>query len=154
MINFETTGITFNLRAAGLIQHNQKVLLHKFTGAHFWTLPGGRINAGESSAEAIAREIHEELAETVTVARPTLVTEHFYEYLGRPHHEICFYHPTYLTEESAALLQHGDFPGAEKNENLIFCWFPIEQLRNLDLRPLEILDHLFETENMQHLIIR
>jgi 8-oxo-dGTP diphosphatase len=44
--------------------------------AGFWELPGGKIDAGESAAEAAARELHEEVGIEALALRPWTVYEH------------------------------------------------------------------------------
>lgn len=43
-----------------------------------WEFPGGKLNDGESPAEALARELHEELGVTVVAATPFLTCRHDY----------------------------------------------------------------------------
>ena len=62
MTNFPTV---LPVVAAALVDPAGKILLQKRpeTGAHggLWEFPGGKIEAGESAAEALARELDEEL---------------------------------------------------------------------------------------------
>lgn len=46
-----------NCRAAGIIIHNNKVLLHRNTQDTYYALLGGRVKFGENSADAVRREI-------------------------------------------------------------------------------------------------
>jgi 8-oxo-dGTP diphosphatase len=46
--------------------------------ANLWEFPGGKIEPGESEAQALVREGHEELAVTLTVGRRLWRTEHAY----------------------------------------------------------------------------
>ncbi|HTM78231.1 MAG TPA: NUDIX domain-containing protein [Devosia sp.] len=64
-----------NAASVALI-HNQQVLLIQRAYApyqHLWTLPGGRIEPGETIEACAAREIREELGLIVHGLRPVLV---------------------------------------------------------------------------------
>ena len=54
-----------NIRTAGIIIHNDQILVHKNINEDYCCLPGGRIKLGESSKEALKREIKEELGKEV-----------------------------------------------------------------------------------------
>lgn len=43
-----------------------------------WEFPGGKVDAGEQPQQALSRELHEELAITVTVAEPLMQVSHDY----------------------------------------------------------------------------
>jgi 8-oxo-dGTP diphosphatase len=51
--------------------------LHKHQGG-LWEFPGGKIDDGETAAEALVRELQEELAIVATAFRPLLTVEHHY----------------------------------------------------------------------------
>ncbi len=50
-----------NIRAAAVIIHNNKILVHRDIRKDHCTLTGGRIAIGESSKETVKREIKEEI---------------------------------------------------------------------------------------------
>jgi 8-oxo-dGTP diphosphatase len=50
-----------------------------------WEFPGGRVEAGETDEEALARELREEMAIAVDVAERVIHVEHAYE-----HYDIDF----------------------------------------------------------------
>ena len=70
MISFDAGATHFDLRAAAVILDRGRVLLHRREGDSFWSLPGGRIEAGEEAAAAVVREMQEELGQAVEVVRP------------------------------------------------------------------------------------
>ena len=62
-------------RAAALIQSEGRVLLHRVVGDAFWALPGGGIDAGETAAQALVRELQEELGQPVEPGALACVVE-------------------------------------------------------------------------------
>ena len=61
-ITVDIENYRLNVRAAGLIIHNNKLLVHKDVNSDHYALIGGRIKVGEDSESAVKREIHEELS--------------------------------------------------------------------------------------------
>lgn len=72
--------------AAGILWREGRLLAaqrpHGKPLAGFWELPGGKLEAGESPAQALARELAEELGVTVREARFWRRTEHDYPERG------------------------------------------------------------------------
>jgi ADP-ribose pyrophosphatase YjhB (NUDIX family) len=58
--------------------------------APHYSVPGGGVEFGETSEQAIRREMQEELGAEITDLELRAVTEVICEVLGRPHHEIVF----------------------------------------------------------------
>ena len=59
--------------AAAIVVRDGRVLLGERRGAHgagTWAFPGGKLDAGEDAAQAVARELHEETGLTATSIRP------------------------------------------------------------------------------------
>ncbi|MGN6242645.1 MAG: NUDIX domain-containing protein [Motilibacteraceae bacterium] len=63
----------FTVGAVCLFEHGDEVLLLRQLHRADWSLPGGLLGRGESSREAVVREVHEELGLRVEVGLP-LVT--------------------------------------------------------------------------------
>ena len=69
--------------AAALYDNTGRVLIaERPAGKHMagrWEFPGGKIAAGESEGQALARELHEELGVVVGSCRPLMSLSHSYE---------------------------------------------------------------------------
>lgn len=60
-ITIDVDDYKLNVRAAGVMIHNGKILVHRNVNSDHYALIGGRVEIGESSANTIKREIKEEL---------------------------------------------------------------------------------------------
>ena len=51
------------IRVSALLRRGERVLLcrHEKVGRHYWLLPGGGVNGGETLVRALQRELTEEL---------------------------------------------------------------------------------------------
>lgn len=67
-----------NIRVAGIIIHNNKVLLHKSINKEYYALVGGRVKIGEDSKSAVKRELEEELGKEVCIEDFLGVIENFF----------------------------------------------------------------------------
>ncbi|WP_255593979.1 NUDIX hydrolase [Acidovorax sp. sic0104] len=123
------------LRAAAVITRPGQVLLHRAEGDMFWALPGGGIEPGESAAQALVREMHEELGAAVEPGALACVVENFYAYGGVDYHEMGLY--LHAQPQPGSLLDQtpGPYVGAEGHRGLEFAWFARASLAELDLRP-------------------
>ena len=135
MISFDKENVRFNFRVAGVILHRDRVLLHTTVQDDFWNLPGGRVEMNEDTSQTIVREIKEELNVDAYIERLAFVREDFFEYDHKSYHEIGFYYVLSLSDEEAILHHTGDFYGVEDNGRLIFRWFPIETLHEIEVYP-------------------
>lgn len=73
---------TIHVVAAVIFGHDGRILLakrpqHVHKGG-LWEFPGGKVELAESVAEALSRELREELAIDVLVAEPLIKLEHSY----------------------------------------------------------------------------
>lgn len=88
-----------NVRAAGVIIHNNKILLHRNTKSNHYALVGGRVAIGEDSENTIKREIQEELGKEIEITGYVSTIENFFEMKGSKYHEILFVHKVEFTNE-------------------------------------------------------
>lgn len=72
-----------NVRAAGVIIHNGKVLAHRNINSNHYALIGGRVKIGEDSSNTIKREIKEELGKDIEITGYIATIENFFEMKGQ-----------------------------------------------------------------------
>ena len=78
-ITIDIENYKLNVRAAGIIIHNNKVLLHRNINENHYALIGGRVEIGENSADTVKREIKEELGKDVEITGYISTIENFFE---------------------------------------------------------------------------
>ncbi|MGA7730986.1 MAG: NUDIX domain-containing protein [Chloroflexia bacterium] len=171
MITFERERSRFSTRAVAVIvdRDERRVLVSRAAIDDFWALPGGRIEIGETSSEAVMREMREELGVEVEVGRLLWVTEEFFEFAGLSWHGIAFYYlvclpsdsPMYDREESSGIEEFvedifvPEHLRAEVNRlEMIFRWHDRERLHELALYPRFLQDRLRVLPDTTEHIIR
>ena len=70
-------GIKFNFRVSALIENKGRYLLEKSIKTDFLNMPGGRVHAGESTLDAIKRELEEELKLENVAPKLIKISEYF-----------------------------------------------------------------------------
>ena len=89
-ITIDVDDYKLNVRAAGVMIHNGKILVHRNVNSDHYALIGGRVEIGESSANTIKREIKEELGKDIEITGYISTIENFFEMKGSKYHEIEF----------------------------------------------------------------
>jgi ADP-ribose pyrophosphatase YjhB (NUDIX family) len=132
MISLETSAGSFNVRTVGVAIQDEQVLLHRAAHDTWWALPGGRVELHESSADALVREMREEMGVEVEPRRLLWVLERFFV-SSRRHHSIQFY---YLMQVPEALFPASapTFSSPQSNDTpLVFHWYPLAALESLPM---------------------
>ncbi len=126
----------FNYRVAGVAIHNGQILLDRNTRNTYWVLPGGHPEMMEPMAEALRREVKEEIGADVEIVRLLWIMENFF-HKSKDIHELSFYFLIDIDPNSHLLQGNGPFYGQEHDHRLIFQWFPIDEsvLTALPLNP-------------------
>jgi len=97
----------------------------------FWLTPGGEIEAGETPAEAAARELHEELGLEVEVVGPVYEEATRFEHQGEMRDNLDFYFMARCDVEAPVLR------GATAEEIAIMReirWWPAEEIESSSQR--------------------
>ncbi|MBN1660707.1 MAG: NUDIX hydrolase [Anaerolineae bacterium] len=135
MIVFDEGNVRFNYRAVGVALNAGKVLLHRAERDPFWALPGGRVELLEAASDTVRREMQEELGAEVRLERLLWVVENFFEYDGRSYHELALYFLMTFPPDSDVLARRQPFGGDEGGLYLIFQWFDLDRLGEIELYP-------------------
>lgn len=137
----------FNFRVAVIpYNNNNQVLLQRVKNEEYLSLIGGRVKLGETTANALLREVQEELGILINQKNLDLVyvCENFFKINGKDIHELLFIY-------KYALNSNMSYKVIDK-ENVKAEWFKIEDLKNLNIKPA-IIKNFNISEELQHLII-
>jgi ADP-ribose pyrophosphatase YjhB (NUDIX family) len=138
MIVLDAGAERFNYRVAGVAIHDGHVLLHRMPGVGFWALPGGRCEMGESSIDALRRELREELLVDIEIGQLLWVVENFFALNSRRFHELSLYFQVTLPPDCDWLDTNRTYDTVDTAENripLVFRWFPLAAIATTNLQP-------------------
>ena len=148
-ISFVVGNQKFNFRVAGFITNGNKVLLEKTFD--FWSLPGGRVQMGEGSLEAMKREIKEEMQVSPKSCELIKVCENFFKWNGNNQQEMLFIYRINF-DDASEIYKKESFTCAD-SPNEVFTWHDIEEVKNLKCLPEIIYDLVKdENQNIEHII--
>lgn len=135
MISFDAGEMRFNYRVAGVLIDNERVVLGRCDWEDFWYVPGGRVEAGETAADSLRRELAEELGCELEIGRLLRVIENFFELDGKPFHEIGRYFAVSWAELPGELRQREFTRTDESGATLIFQWAGWDELAGMRIGP-------------------
>lgn len=125
--------------ARGVCIRDGKVLLCKAKGGKSTYLPGGHIEFGETGAEALVREIREELGVDSSCGEFLGVVENSFLQHGRPHAEINLVYRMDIRSQISNFKGPGsDFRLESQEEWIEFEWRDLADLDNANLLPSEM----------------
>ncbi len=128
--------------ALALIWRGNQLLLQSgvdvVTGRAFYRPPGGRVEFGERGAEAVVRELQEELGTGMVDVRFAGVHENLFTYQGKPGHEVILFYEGRLADPG--LMDQEELRGAEGERPMRFVWRSFDQARaeGVPVFPLEL----------------
>jgi len=88
--------------ALGLFRQGDTIFVAEgrdaLTGETFYRPIGGAVEFGELAADALAREVDEEIGAAIEAVRYLFTLENIFIYEGEPGHEICLVHDARFVE--------------------------------------------------------
>lgn len=111
--------------ARGILARRGSIVVMKGNDETFCHLPGGHIDRGEEAIEALAREVREELALTLSFIRWVAKIEN--DWPGTNIHESMDLYEIQTWPSTAPL--------AAQESHLTAFWYPWHKVAEIDLRP-------------------
>lgn len=140
-----------NVRAAGVIIHNNKILVHKNVNSDHYALIGGRVEIGEDSETTIKREVEEELGKEVEITGYVSTIENFFEMKGKKYHEILFIHKAEFVNEEDKKIEY-TLKNMEGKDYLHYEWLELDKIEEYTLVPEIVKEILKENKFPVHKI--
>ena len=154
-VKIKTSDIKFKFRVSGIIIENNKILLEKYD-ENSYCLPGGYVNIGENSEDAIHRELKEEIKFDFILDEFLGIAENFFtNFKGDKTHGIDFYYKASFKNKDD--IDNIDYDYVEDDHGYTvkhsLKWFDLEELRNINLRPEKIKEAVLNSTKNFHYII-
>lgn len=155
-IRIKEDNLKFKYRVSGIIINNNKILLEKYSDKG-WCLPGGYVAMGETSEEAMLRELKEEIDKEFVIDKFLGVVENFFtNFRNDKTHAIEFYYKVNFKDIND--IDSIDYNRVEDDHGFIIHhhleWFNIEELNNINLLPNIVKKDIIDNKESFHYIIR
>lgn len=150
-ITLDVEEYKLNIRAAGVIIHNGKILAHRNINSDHYALVGGRVQIGENSAKTVKREIQEELGKNIEITSYIATIENFFEMKGSKYHEILFVHQAEFINEEDKKIEY-TLKNKEGKDYLQYEWLDLNKIEEYPLYPKAIQTILKEQKFPAHKI--
>lgn len=153
-VKIKNDTMNFNYCARAIIEQDEKVLILCVNDAGYYHLPGGHVEIGETSENALLREIKEEVGFEVTIKKAVVINEQFYNKKDSANHSLIFYYlaspKNKIITESSIRMEQGRTKMI-KNE---LRWVTRDELKDIDMRPDLIKDMIVKNEfdTLKHII--
>ena len=133
-ITIDVGNYILNVRAAGVIIHNNKILAHRNINSNHYALVGGRVQIGEDSETTVKREIEEELGKEVKITGYISTIENFFEMKGSKYHEILFVHRAEFVDENDQKIDY-ILKNVEGKDYLQYEWLDLDKIDEYPILP-------------------
>ena len=152
-ISIDIEEYKLNVRAGGIIVHNNKILLHRNVHSDHYAIMGGRIEIGEDSSKTVEREFIEETGKEIEITGYIATIENFFEMKGKKYHEILFVHKAEFKDEKDKLIED-TIKNIEGKEYLQYEWIDLDKIEEYPVKPYVIKEILQEKQSPVHRIYK
>jgi 8-oxo-dGTP pyrophosphatase MutT (NUDIX family) len=122
--------------ALGVFRHQGRILVFQgydpFDGDTFYRPLGGGVEFGETSQEALAREIREELGQEIKDPKYMGTLENIFIYQGEPGHELVLVYDARFVDPMVYAKTNLHYVESE-GEELPCLWLTLEDVKKKDL---------------------
>lgn len=136
-ITLDVEDYKLNIRAAGVIIHNGKILAHKNINSDHYALVSGRVQIGENSAKTVKREMQEELGKNIEITSYIATIENFFEMKDSKYHEILFVHQAEFINDEDKEIEY-TLKNKERKDYLQYEWLDLNKIEEYPLYPKAI----------------
>lgn len=150
-ITLDVEDYKLNIRTAGVIIHNGKILAHRNINSDHYALVGGRVQIGENSAKTVKREMQEELGKNIEIISYIATIENFFEMKGSKYHEILFVHQAEFINDEDKKIEY-TLKNKEGKDYLQYEWLDLNKIEEYPLYPKAIQTILKEQKFPTHKI--
>ena len=140
-----------NVRSACIIQHNNKILLHRNLNSNHYALLGGRVQIGEDSEKTIKREVKEELGKEIEITGYIGMIENFFRIEELKCHEYMFVYKAEFKEEEDKKIEE-NMENLEGKEHLKYEWIELDKMEEIPIKPKVMKEILREGKYPVHRI--
>ena len=144
-ITIDVEEYKLNVRAAGIIIHNNKILTHRNTKSDHYALIGGRVEIGEDSEATLKREIMEEMGKEIEITGYISTIENFFQMDSQKYHEIMFVHKAEFKNEKDQKIED-TINNIEGKDYLVYEWIPLEKIDEYPIKP-EVVKEILKKGN-------
>lgn len=153
-ILLQTDDFVFDVRTAGVLIRDGKILVQRERHGNEYALPGGHVQLGETTADALMREYKEETGADIRLQRLLWTEECFWEWNGKTHHNLTYYYLIDLCD-GATIPDDGKFVPHKDNRNVVIGWMSMGDLTSVILYPEFLKETIFDLDSPpKHFISR
>jgi len=140
-----------DLRVAGILVRDGKLLVQRDRDGCEYALPGGHVGIGEVMSEALIREFREETGADVCCRKLLWSEECFWTWKSRKAHNIAFYYLIELREGSD--IPDDEFVSQKDNCDVVLGWMSIDDLNEITIYPAFIRQDIHHLDGeMKHYV--